>query len=81
MITSKVSAALFRSRLPSSACLSKLMNFFVNNPVKFWHFVTLDTYESFKSYIMQTLLHTKKSFRPQHFQHYLGNCRNDNFQE
>lgn len=35
--TSKVSAALFRSRIPSSACLTKLMNFFVNRPVKFWY--------------------------------------------
>lgn len=30
--TSKVSAALFKSRIPSGACLSKLMNFFVNSP-------------------------------------------------
>lgn len=50
MITSKVPAALFRSRIPSSACLSKLMNFFVNNPVNFWHFVTLSPYEIFKSF-------------------------------
>ena len=32
MITSKVSAALFRSRMPSSACLIKLINFFVKRP-------------------------------------------------
>lgn len=35
MNTSKVSAALFRSRIPSSACLIKVMNFFVNSPGEF----------------------------------------------
>ena len=32
MHTRNVSAALFKSRMPSSACLSKLMNFLVNSP-------------------------------------------------
>ena len=31
-VTSKVSAALLRSRIPSSACLIKLMNFLVKRP-------------------------------------------------
>jgi hypothetical protein len=31
-VTSKVSAALLRSRMPSSACLIKLMNFLVKRP-------------------------------------------------
>jgi hypothetical protein len=35
--TSNVSAALFKSRMPSSACLSKLMNFLVNNPEQTSH--------------------------------------------
>jgi hypothetical protein len=29
---SKVSAALLRSRIPSTTCLTRLINFFVNNP-------------------------------------------------
>jgi hypothetical protein len=32
MITSKVSAALFRSRIPSSACLNRSTNLFVKRP-------------------------------------------------
>lgn len=32
IITSKVSAALFKSRTPSSACLIRLMNFLVKRP-------------------------------------------------
>jgi hypothetical protein len=31
-VTSSVSAALFKSKMPSGACLSKLMNFFVRSP-------------------------------------------------
>lgn len=41
-ITSKVSAALFRSRIPSSACLIKLMNFFVKRPGKFHKILCYD---------------------------------------
>jgi len=45
MITSKVSAALFRSRIPSSAFLNRSTNLFVKRPEKYGR----NKYDSFHS--------------------------------
>lgn len=73
MITSNVSAALFRSRMPSSACLIKLINFFVKRPGQD-NVVTTISLDGFKSDI-KSWKSTKYAF-----QNYLENCHNDSCQ-
>ena len=78
--TCKVSAALFKSRIPSSARLSKWMNFFVKRPVKF-----LYKFLMFILIEITRLIHIQKvngkSLLINCFQNYLRNCHNDSYQQ
>ena len=52
--TSKISAALFKSRVPSSCCCSRVTNFFVNKPAR--HMISGDTYKHWSGKVMQDVL-------------------------